>query len=95
MGLMGLEEFKRYHEEANEDQCLEISNTVRRGLTDEQAKAFLKKYGRSSTVAEFQMLDKKHKVKAIRLTNAKGASVRQLSRLTGVSKGVVEKWLKE
>jgi hypothetical protein len=38
LGLMGLEEFKRYHEEANEDQCLEISNTVRRGLTDEQAK---------------------------------------------------------
>ena len=49
----------------------------------------------SSTVAEFQMLDEKQKVKAIRLTNAKGASVRQLSRLTGISKGVVEKWLKQ
>ena len=45
-------------------------------------------------IAEFQILVEKHKVKAIRLANAKGASVRQLSRLTGVSKGVVEKWLK-
>ena len=95
LGMMALEEFKRYHNQANEDKCLEMSEPIRRGMTDEQARVLLKRYGHSSSVAEFQMLDEKRQVKAIQQTHAKGASIRQLSRLTGVSKGVVERWIKK
>lgn len=95
LGILGLEEFKRYHEQTNDDKCLDISQAPRRGITDEQAKDLLKRYGHSNCVSEFQTLEEKQKMKTIQIVYAKGASIRQLSLLTGTSKGVVERWLKK
>ena len=43
---------------------------------------------------EFQALEKTKKQKRILKLYAKGMSIRQISRLTGETKGMVEKWLK-
>ena len=46
------------------------------------------------TITEFQGLEEKNKERIIKKIYDKGVSVRQLSRLTGTTKGMVEKYLK-
>jgi transposase len=45
-------------------------------------------------MTEFQGLDEKKKARCMKKIHEKGVSVRQISRLTGISKGVVERLLK-
>ena len=45
-------------------------------------------------VADFQKLDSKSRDEFIAILKQNGLSIRQISRLTGISKGLVEKCLK-
>ena len=65
-----------------------------RAVTDEQARKIIEKYAHCNTIPEFQGLENKKKEQAIKKIYQKGVSIRQISRLTGISKGLVEKWLK-
>ena len=94
LSFQTLEEFVRFNNEKNSDQCLELVTTVRKAVTDEQAKPIIEKISRCHTVTEFQALEEKKKEQYIKKIYDKGLSVRQLSRLTGTSKGLVEKYLK-
>ena len=78
-----------FFEEDNNDACLEISDTFR--LNDEEAKEIIKKYSQCKTVAEFQKLDSKSRDKYIAIFKQKGLSIRQISRLTGISFAIVRK----
>ena len=63
-------------------------------VTDEQAMKVIHKVTRCKNITEFQLLEEKYKIKNIKKLKEQGLSVRQISRLTGTSKGLVEKWLK-
>ena len=94
LGMIPRDAFVQFNNEPNSDQCLEIMTSERRAVTDAQAKRIIEKCAHCSTIPEFQGLANKKKEQAIKKIYEKGVSVRQLSRLTGTSKGMVEKWLK-
>ena len=75
--------------EDNNDTCLDISDTFR--LNDEEAKKIIEQYSRCKTVAEFQRLDSKSRDEYIAIFKQHGLSIRQISRLTGISFGIVRK----
>ena len=79
----------KFFEEDNNDICLDISNTFR--LNDEEAKEIIEKYSQCKTVSEFQKLDSKSRDEFIAVFKQNGLSIRQISRLTGVSFGIVRK----
>jgi len=90
LGIWNIEEFKKYHKEKNEDNFLDIPEPRIR-LTDEQVKELISKVSKCSNAAEFQNLESSKRDKYIQKLKKSGASIRQLSRLTGVSFGVVRK----
>lgn len=94
LNILPFDEFIRFNNEPNSDQCLEIMNSPRRAVTDEQAKPIIEKISHCKTITEFQALDEKKKEQFIKKIYEKGVSVRQISRLSGTSKGIVEKYLK-
>lgn len=94
LGILPIDEYITFNNTPNTDKCLEIVTTKRYAVTDQQARAIIAKYAHCRTVVEFQSLDEKKKERYIKKIYEKGVSVRQASRLTGTSKGMVEKWLK-
>ena len=89
-GIIDKDFFEKYNEEKNEDKCLEIDDLIFR-LSDADAMKEIKKVSGCKTAAEFQVLEKVQRDKYIKKLKDSGLSIRQISRLTGVSKGVVEK----
>ena len=88
LSMLSKEQFIEYHREANDDVCMEMEDRVR--LTDEDVKTMMYKLVKCKTVAEFQCLDMEQRNMCIRKMHENGASIRHISRLTGVSKRVVE-----
>ena len=92
--LISEEEFEAYHNHLNTDNCLEISPSVKLRVTDEQAKKLIHKHTKCHNISEFQLLDNSKKEKYIKKLCESGLSIRQLCRLTGETKGKVERYLK-
>jgi len=82
--------FIEYHREENEDKCLDIDELVFR-LSDEDAMKEIKKVSGCKNTTEFLLLNTMQRDKYIKKLKDKGLSIRQISRLTGVSKGIVER----
>ena len=95
LSMLSRKEYVQFNNQPSTDKCLEIMETTRYAVTDTQAKAIIEKYTHCRTISEFQALDEKKKERYIKKIYEKGVSVRQASRLTGVSKGKVEKCLKD
>ena len=92
--MLSREEYVKFNNATNDDQCMDVSASVRKAVTDTEANAIIAKISRCNNVTEFQQLDQKKKETYIKKIHKKGVSVRQLSRLTGISKGLIEKYLK-
>ena len=84
-------EFIRYNNEANFDKCLEIEDTPKIRVTDEQAKRIIKTVSKCENSTEFQSLDSKLRDEYIAILKQNGLSIRQISRLTGVSKYIAQR----
>lgn len=84
------ENFIEYNNEANEDECLEMENLVFR-ISDDDARKEIKKVSGCENAAEFQVLAPEERNKHIKKLKEKGLSIRQVSRLTGVSFGIVRR----
>lgn len=89
--MISKSEFVRYNNEANFDKCLDVEDTAKIRVTDEQAKRIIKKVSNCENSAEFQKLDSKSRDEYIAIFKQNGLSIRQISRLTGVSFGIVRK----
>ena len=89
--MISKKEFERYNNENNADKCLEISDTPKLRVTDEQAKSIIFKVSKCENVADFQKLDLKSRDEFIAILKQNGLSIRQISRLTGISFGVIRK----
>ena len=88
--ILDKERFIKFHNEINDDVCLDIRDCDFR-LNDNDAKIIIEKVSGCSNAPEFQALEFKKRDKCILKLRQKGLSIRQISRLTGISKGIVEK----
>ena len=88
LSMLTLQEFVEFHQQQNDDQCMEVDDKKR--LTDEDARALILKITKCRNAAEFQQLEKAERNECIRKLHDKGISIRQISRLTGLSKRIVE-----
>lgn len=91
LNMRDLERFVKFNKIKNDDKCLDIAEKAIVRVTDEQAKMIIKKISKCDSVADFQLLDDKSRDKFLKKFKEKGISIRQISRLTGVSVGVVRK----
>ncbi len=90
-GIINKEQFVDFHKEDNQDNCLEIEENNFR-LTDDEARQILQKVSKCKTINEFQALPTLKKEKYLKLLRSKGLSIRQISRLTGISFNIVRKY---
>ena len=91
LGIIEYENFIEFNKMKNADKCLDIEEKSFVRVTDEQACQIIKKLTKSESVADFQTLDISKRDKFIKKLKEKGLSIRQISRLTGVSFGLVRK----
>ena len=94
LGMIIRDEFIKFNNAQNSDICLDIGATKRMGVTDGKAKEIIVKVSKCETITEFQSLEENKKERFIKRIYEKGVSIRQLSRLTGTTKGMVERYLK-
>ena len=90
LSMIGKEHFEEFNNETNNDVCLEIEEGKFR-LSDIDAKKLIRKISKCNTTTEFQELKAEKRDKYIGRLLERGLSIRQISRLTGTSKGIVEK----
>ncbi len=76
------------------DKCLEVKTESKVRLTDQEASRIIEKITNCKNLVEFQKLDSDKQRKYINKLYSKSLSIRQISRLCGVSKGMIEKYLK-
>ncbi len=90
-GIIDKEQFIAFNMEDNYDTCLEIEEDNFR-LTDDEAKEIIRKISKCSTITEFQNLSIDKRDKHLKALRNKGLSIRQISRLTGISFNIVRKF---
>lgn len=95
LSMMDRSEFVRFNNAPNSDTCMELTPSARRAVTETQARAVIEKISHCKTITEFQGLDEKQKERFIKKIYTQGVSIRQLSRLTGTTKGKIEKFIKD
>lgn len=89
--IIDREEFIRFNNENNADICLDIEENNFR-LTDEEAKIIIQKISKCKNATEFQNLSIDKRDKYLKVLREKGLSIRQISRLTGISFNIVRKF---
>ena len=89
--LCTTDEFIGLHNALVETECMDISDKTIVRVTDEQAKKLIQKIAKCNNASEFQGLDIAKRDKYLRKLREKGVSIRQLSRLTGISFSVIRR----
>jgi hypothetical protein len=90
LGIISREQFIEFNNQQNDDKCLEVDDNSFR-LTDAEAKKIIFKVSNCENIAEFQSLKLKKRNQFIKVLKEEGLSFRQISRLTGLSFGMVRK----
>ena len=85
-GLIGKKEFEEYHKAKNDDICLDFD----RKLTDKQAERIVQKVSGCERISLVQSMPDDKRGEAVRALLRSGGSVSQISRLTGLTVGVIE-----
>ena len=81
--------FIEHSNEQNEDKCLDYDEKMR--LTDNDVKEQFRKLG-IENISELQRLEKSKRNAVIKeLKSIEGVTIRQLSRITGISKSVIDR----
>jgi REP element-mobilizing transposase RayT len=89
LDLMTMDEFIGLHREAVDASCMDVTEKAVLRVTDEQAKILIQKISKCENISDFQHLDPDQRNKYLKKLREKGLSIRQLSRLTGISFSVV------
>lgn len=88
--MIGYEALIAYLNEETEDKCLDVDDLVFR-LSDADAMKEIKKVSGCNDATEFQVLDRPQRDKYIKKLKKDGLSIRQISRLTGISFAIVRR----
>ena len=89
MSIINKEQFIEFNNEFNDDVCLDVSDIDLR-LTDDEALKIIWKICKCKSVSDFQKFDKVKRNYYIEKLYQQGLSIRQISRLTGFSRKIVE-----
>lgn len=81
--------FKEFMTEENKDECLD-DEVKKRKFSDEDAIKLIRRLIKSDNVQILQQMNKKERNNIIRVLKEK-VSIRQLARVTGLSKRIIEK----
>ncbi len=81
-------DFKAFHEIDNDEQCLDM--TDRKRMSDEKAIHLIKRELSINSAKDIQNLDREQKAKCVQVLLKQGLSVRQISRLTGISRYFIQ-----
>ena len=93
-GMIDEQKMNEYIYQENEDQCMEVDETNRKRVTDEKAGTMINRELGSVMPAIGKAKEREElNASIVKLIHA-GISIRQLSRLTGISKKVIENALK-
>ena len=87
--IIDKEQFVEFNQEINNDICLDIDNNKQR-LTDAEAIKKMRKICNCKSASDFQKFDKEKRNRNIKKLHIQGLSIRQISRLTGLSRKIVE-----
>ena len=91
-GMIDKDDFIKFNIENTFEQCLDVEEKTIIKVTDEKARKIIEKYSRCKNVSEFQALDVRTRDKCLKKLRESGLSIRQISRLTGVSFNIVRKF---
>ena len=91
LGIVSKEDFYKFNSETAFEKCLDIEDKSTTKVTDEQAQKIIEKYSKCKSATEFQKLEIKTRDKYLKKFKENRLSIRQISRLTGVSYYVVQK----
>lgn len=86
--------FTTFHRETEGADCLDIHKLTKR-LPDDVAKELIIKETGCPTITDFQLLPLLEQKKYLVHLHEQGISIRQLNRLTGTSKGIIQRTLTE
>jgi putative transposase len=81
--------FMEYMQELNDDQCLDDKVKIR--IPDSEVREHLQKLGITTSSILQHMEKEKRDATLARLKKLNGVTVRQLSRITGISKSVIDR----
>ncbi len=85
-----IKSFKQYNSELNNETCLDITKTKR--ISDEKARIIIKQVCEISNAKDLQKFNKLTRNLHINQLKAKhNLSIRQIERLTGINRGVIQK----
>ncbi len=91
--MMNEAQFMEWNAQAVEEKCMDMEDQLRIHLTDSQAWEIIRRCSGCETTAEFQSLEKVKRDAALRKIMKGSVSIRQASRLTGVSIGVIRRFV--
>jgi len=74
----------------NDDSCLDVENTDEKTADDRSLKQIKKLLGLSS-ISEIQRMDKSGRRRALAKIKAEGYTIRQIERLTGINRGIIQR----
>ena len=92
LSIIPIKLFAEFNVETTNDKCLEIEEKPIVRVTDEEAQRIIYRYSKCKSVADFQNLNIKRRDGCLIKFRENGLSIRQISRLTGVSFGIVRKF---
>ncbi len=91
LSMIDKEQFIEFNNQFNNDICLDVTENDYR-LTDDEARKIIYKISKCKTTAQFQNLSIDKRDKYLKLLRNDGLSIRQISRLTGISFNIVRKF---
>lgn len=89
LNIVDRQQLLKYFEEISSDICLDITDNIK--LNDYEAKEIIKSISGCANTMQVQYLDVNNRNEIIRTLKDNGLSIRQISRLTGVSFSIVRK----
>lgn len=89
--ILAKDAFIEYNNQPSLIACIDVEEKTIKRVTDEDARKIIKKYSKCENISEFQALPIGKRDKYLKIFKEKGISIRQISRLTGVSYYIVQK----
>jgi len=93
ISMIGLNELIKYTTMDNTDNCLEYAES-KFFLTDDEAKVLMMEICKCDTAEAFKKLSTQKRNEYIKALGNSGISIRQLGRISGISKGIVDRVLR-
>jgi REP element-mobilizing transposase RayT len=88
-GMMSKQEFVTFHEEGDAAYFADVED--RRRIADSEARKIIERVSGSKNASDFAAVDVALRAGFVRELRAEGLSIRQISRLTGLSVGIVRR----